>query len=184
MSAIFPTYKKAAVADLIPYARNSRTHSDAQVAQIAASIREFGFTNPVLVDGQGGIIAGHGRVMAARKLGMAEVPVIELAHLTPAQKRAYVIADNQLALNAGWEFDMLSVELDELRADGFELGVLGFDTKQLNELIGTPNDAPNDEASIVDETRHLLLIECENEPELEALFGEMQKRGLNCKVMS
>ena len=90
-----------AIDRLIPYARNSRTHSDEQVAQVAASIREFGFTNPVLIDGEGGIIAGHGRVMAARKLGMADVPCIRLAHLSDAQKRAYIIADNKLALNAG-----------------------------------------------------------------------------------
>jgi ParB-like chromosome segregation protein Spo0J len=92
---------------LIPFAKNSRTHDDAQVAQIAASIREFGFTNPVLIDEANGIIAGHGRVMAARKLKLAEVPCIRLAHLTDAQKRAYVIADNKLALNAGWDEAML-----------------------------------------------------------------------------
>jgi ParB-like chromosome segregation protein Spo0J len=95
---------------LIPFARNARTHSDAQVAQIAASIHEYGWTNPVLVDGSSGIIAGHGRVLAARKLGMDAVPVIELAHLTEAQKRAYVLADNKLALNAGWDEDLLGIE--------------------------------------------------------------------------
>src|SRR5258707_8858943 len=93
----FPPYKAVPLASLIPYARNARTHSEAQVAQIAASIREFGFTNPVLTDGERGVIAGHGRLLAARKLGMAEVPCIELAHLSPAQKRAYVLADNRLA---------------------------------------------------------------------------------------
>src|SRR6187455_77043 len=98
-------------AALIPYARNARTHSDAQVAQIAASIREFGFTNPVLVDGENGIIAGHGRLLAARKLGLATVPVIELAGLSAAQKRAYIIADNKLALNAGWDEDLLRLEV-------------------------------------------------------------------------
>ena len=105
--------------ELIPYARNPRTHSDAQVAQIAASIREFGWTNPVLVDGANGIIAGHGRVLAARKLGLDRVPVIELAHMSDAQKRAYVLADNQLALNAGWDEALLRLEL----ADLSELGV-------------------------------------------------------------
>ena len=94
---------------LIPYARNSRTHNDAQVAQIAASIKEFGFTNPVLVDVDGGIIAGHGRVLAARKLGLSEVPCIRLGHLTETQQRAYVIADNKLALNAGWDAQMPSM---------------------------------------------------------------------------
>ena len=99
---------------LIPYARNSRTHSDAQVAQIAVSIREFGFTNPVLVDADGGIIAGHGRVMAARKLKLDSVPCIRLSHLTDTQKRAYVIADNKLALNSGWDEEMLRLEMADL----------------------------------------------------------------------
>ena len=112
---------------LIPYARNARTHSDAQVAQIAASIREFGWTNPVLVDGENGIIAGHGRVLAARKLGIEEVPCIELSHLTVAQKRAYILADNRLAENAGWDSDLLKIELGELRDMGMDLSLTGFD---------------------------------------------------------
>ena len=119
---------------LIPYARNSRTHSDEQVAQIAASIREFGFTNPVLVDGDGGIIAGHGRVLAARKLTLAEVPCIRLAHLTEAQKRAYVIADNKLALNAGWDNELLAVEFEELEALGFDLNLTGFTQDEIDAL--------------------------------------------------
>ena len=127
----FPPYKSANVADLIPYARNSRTHSDAQVAQIAASIREFGFTNPVLVDGANGVIAGHGRILAARKLGMDTVPVIELAHLSEAQKGAYVIADNKLALNAGWDDEMLRLEISELTDAGFDVSLLGFSDEEL-----------------------------------------------------
>src|SRR5450631_1361574 len=117
----FPPYKPVPLASLIPYARNARTHSDAQVAQIAASIAEFGFTNPVLVDGEHGVIAGHGRLLAARKLGLTEVPTIELSHLTPAQKRAYILADNRLALSAGWDADMLRVEFSDLNAEGFDL---------------------------------------------------------------
>src|SRR5690606_36165337 len=113
-------------AELIPYARNARTHSDSQVAEIAASIREFGWTNPILVDGENGIIAGHGRLIAARRLGMPEVPVIELAGLTEAQKRALLIADNRLALNAGWDTELLGIELGDLRALGFDLSVTGF----------------------------------------------------------
>ena len=124
-----------ALGDLIPYARNPRTHSDAQVAQIAASIREFGWTNPVLVDGQNGIIAGHGRVMAARKLGLERVPVIELAHMTEAQKRAYVLADNQLALNAGWDEELLRVELADLSELGFDLALIGFGAGELEQLL-------------------------------------------------
>ena len=120
---------------LIPYARNSRTHSDAQVAQIAASIREFGWTNPVLVDGSNGIIAGHGRVLAARKLGLEQVPVIELAHLTESQKRAYVLADNKLAENAGWDDELLRIELEALQAAGFDLSLTGFADDELAALM-------------------------------------------------
>ncbi|WP_323772000.1 site-specific DNA-methyltransferase [Antarctobacter sp.] len=125
-----------AVSDLIPYANNARTHSEAQVAQIAGSIREFGFNNPVLVDGANGIIAGHGRVLAARKLGLPSVPVIELAHLTDAQKRAYILADNRLAENAGWDRNLLSLELADLNDLGIELGDLGFDGADLDALLG------------------------------------------------
>jgi DNA modification methylase len=121
--------------ELIPYARNPRTHSDAQVAQIAASIREFGWTNPVLVDGASGIIAGHGRVLAARKLGLERVPVIELAHMSETQKRAYVLADNQLALNAGWDEALLRLELADLSDLGFDLGLIGFGAGELERLL-------------------------------------------------
>lgn len=123
------------VKDLIPYAKNSRTHSDAQVAQIAASIKEFGWTNPILVDGDNGIIAGHGRLMAARKLGMDEVPVIELDGMTDLQKKAYIIADNQLAMNSGWDTGLLQIELAELQSEGFDLDLIGFDPKELNALL-------------------------------------------------
>ena len=120
---------------LIPYARNSRTHSDAQVAQIAASIKEFGFTNPVLIDETGSIIAGHGRVKAARKLAIADVPSIRLTHLTEAQKKAYVIADNKLALNAGWDDEMLAVEITDLKDMGFDLDLTGFSTDEIEALL-------------------------------------------------
>ena len=130
--------------ELIPYARNPRTHSDAQVAQIAASIREFGWTNPVLVDGANGIIAGHGRVLAARKLGLDRVPVIELAHMSEAQKRAYVLADNQLALNAGWDEALLRLELADLSELGFDLGLIGFGEGELERLLaGDGKDGPD-----------------------------------------
>jgi DNA modification methylase len=119
---------------LIPYARNSRTHDETQVAQIAASIREFGFTNPVLIDADGGLIAGHGRVLAARKLGLAEVPTIELGHLSETQRRAYVIADNKLALNAGWDEAMLALELQELDELGFDLDLTGFTDAEIDAL--------------------------------------------------
>ena len=130
----FPDYKTVSVSSLIPYARNSRTHSDAQVGQIAASIKEFGFLNPIIVDGESGIIAGHGRVLAMQKLGMADVPVIDASHLTDVQRRAYVIADNKLALNADWDSEMLRVELDELGKDGFDIELTGFSLDEVQAL--------------------------------------------------
>jgi len=128
------------VADLIPYARNSRTHSDEQIAQIAGSIREFGFTNPILIDEQSGIIAGHGRVLAAAKLSMDEVPTITLSGLSEAQKRAYIIADNKLALNAGWDEAMLAVEFAELEAMDYDLTLTGFSLDEIADL--TPEEIP------------------------------------------
>ena len=139
------------VAELIPFARNSRTHSDAQVAQIAASIREFGWTNPILIDGENTIIAGHGRLLAARKLGMEDVPAIILDHLSKAQQRALVIADNQLALNAGWDMDMLKAEIEDLKLEDFDLGLLGFDDKFLDGLLEPePTEGLTDEDAVPD----------------------------------
>jgi DNA modification methylase len=123
------------VESLIPYARNSRTHSDEQVAQVAASIKEFGFTNPVLVDQDGMIIAGHGRTLAAQRLQMKEVPCLRLSHLSEAQKRAYVIADNKLALNAGWDDELLAVELRDLKDSDFDLSLTGFGDDELADLL-------------------------------------------------
>lgn len=125
-------YKKTE--DLIPYARNSRTHSAEQVAQIAASIREFGWTNPILIDGENGIIAWHGRVLAAHKLGEMEVPTIELSHISENQKRAYIIADNKLALNAGWDNEILALEISDLKDAGYDLGLTGFTLEELDAI--------------------------------------------------
>ena len=146
----FSPYKEAQIADLIPYARNARTHSDEQVAQIAASIREFGFINPVIVDGDNGIIAGHGRVMAARKLGLEQVPTIEVSTLTEAQKRAYILADNKLALNAGWDNDLLKIELDELSALDFDLSLIGFNEDELASLTAEKTEGLTDEDAVPD----------------------------------
>ena len=129
MNKIEIRYKK--VEDLIPYVNNSRTHSDDQVSQIASSMKEFGWTNPILLDGENGIIAGHGRLMAARKLNQTEVPTIELAGLTDIQKKAYIIADNKLALNAGWDDQILKLEIAELKNAGFDLGLTGFNIDEL-----------------------------------------------------
>ena len=124
------------IKELIPYCNNSRTHSDEQVLQIASSIKEFGFTNPVLIDGQGGIIAGHGRIMAAQKLKMDEVPTITLSDLSEAQKKAYIIADNKLALNSGWDDELLKIELEQLKELDFDLGLIGFSDDELALLMG------------------------------------------------
>ena len=129
MNKIEIRYKK--VEDLIPYVNNSRTHSDDQVSQIASSMKEFGWTNPILLDGENGIIAGHGRLMAAKKLNQTEVPTIELAGLTDIQKKAYIIADNKLALNAGWNDEILKLEIAELKNAGFDLGLTGFNVDEL-----------------------------------------------------
>ena len=123
------------ISDLIPYANNARTHSDEQIAQIAASIKEFGFTNPILLDGTNGIIAGHGRLMAARKLSLDTVPCIELSHLSDKQKKAYILADNRLAMNSGWDTQLLTLELKSLDDEGFDLEMLGFDAKELSDLL-------------------------------------------------
>ena len=125
----------AQVADLIPYANNARTHSEDQVLQIASSIKEFGFINPVIVDADGGIIAGHGRVMAAKKLGIDELPTVLVDHLTDAQKKAYILADNKMALNAGWDDDLLALELSDLKELDFDLALTGFDDDELVDLL-------------------------------------------------
>lgn len=126
--------KKVKVSDLIPYANNSRLHSDEQVLQIASSIKEFGFLNPIIIDGDNGIIAGHGRVMAAKKLGIEELPCVDASHLTEAQKKAYVIADNKLALNSEWDFDALRIEFEALREMDFDVELTGFSLDEIGEL--------------------------------------------------
>ncbi|MBF9036309.1 ParB N-terminal domain-containing protein [Rhodobacterales bacterium HKCCE2091] len=136
-----------AVEGLVPYAKNARTHSESQVALIAGSIREFGFNNPVLVDGANGIIAGHGRVLAARKLGLATVPVIELAHLSETQKRAYILADNRLAEAAAWDRELLGLELADLGDLGVNLADLGFDGSELDALLASAEARPGEETT-------------------------------------
>ena len=142
--------ERRAVADLIPYARNARTHSDAQVAQIAASIAEWGWTTPVLVVETGSIIAGHGRVMAARKLGLTDVPVMVAAGWSEGQKRAYVLADNQLALNAGWDAEMLKVELTDLAGAGFDVGLIGFNEDEFAKLTAKKTEGLTDPDEVPD----------------------------------
>jgi len=167
------------IQELIPYVNNARTHSDEQVAQIAASIKEFGWTNPLLVDGTNGIIAGHGRLMAARKLGMDKVPVIELAHLSEAQKKALIIADNKLALNAEWDNDILTAELLELKDLGFSPFLTGFDASEI-ELLENPETSEEYTRKI--ETP---IYEIKSEkPETSTLFNRAKTAELNNKIRS
>ena len=154
------------IESLIPYARNARTHSEEQVAQIAGSIREFGFTNPVLIDGEGGIIAGHGRVMAARKLGLDSVPCVRLDHLTETQKRAYIIADNKLALNAGWDEELLQLELADLHEADFDMDLLGFGVDDLAIAMGMGADfepGTEDDQGKLDEKKPITCPNCGHE---------------------
>ena len=142
--------ERRSVDALIPYARNARTHSDEQVAQIAASIKEWGWTTPVLIDEDGEIIAGHGRVMAARKLGIEEVPTMVATGWTKAQKQAYVLADNQLPQNAGWDMDLLTVEMKDLDADGFDLSLIGFGDDMLANMLVDETVGLTDEDAVPD----------------------------------
>ena len=168
------------IGELIPYARNARTHSEAQVAQIAASIREFGFTNPVLLDGAAGIVAGHGRVLAARQLGMDQVPCIELAHLSEAQKRAYIIADNKLALNAGWDEALLRVELADLRGMAFDLSLLGFSGDELTAV--NSGGGGNAEGGRYQEQYGVIIV-CRDEAHQRETFETLVGLGYEPKVV-
>lgn len=146
-------YYLADIKDLIPYVNNARTHSDAQIAQIASSIKEFGFLNPVIVSEDNTILCGHGRFYAAQKLGLEKVPCIKENHLTEAQKKAYIIADNKLALNAGWDNDLLTIELSDLQGMDFDLDLLGFDDKELSKLFDDIKDVEEDDFDVDEELK-------------------------------
>lgn len=169
------------IESLIPYAMNARTHSDEQVAQIAGSMREFGFTNPVLIDKSGTIIAGHGRVMAARKLGLQSVPCIKLGHLTPTQVKAYIIADNKLALNAGWDEEMLEAELRALDADGFDIKLTGFSEQELVAMLNT-GDEPKQDVEIPQTFE--VIAECENEEQQQMTYNILIEKGVKCRLVT
>lgn len=168
------------VADLIPYARNARTHSDEQVTRIASSIKEFGFTNPILIDGDNGILCGHGRLAAAKKLGMREVPTIELSGMTDAQKRAYILADNKLALNSTWDYETLKIELSSLDEIGYEIGLTGFSDSEFNNLFGLIDENDIESAKVVE--NFSVVVDFENEEEQETFFTEMKERGYKCHL--
>lgn len=172
------------VSALIPYARNARTHTDEQVAQIAASIKEFGWTNPVLTDGENGIVAGHGRVLAARKLGLDQVPTLPLDGLSKGQLRAYVLADNKLAENAGWDRELLAIELGELRDEGFDLALTGFGDEELKDIFNTPEEteAP-DTSSQLDGLVYRVVVDCTSEAHQASVLAKLESEGLKCQPL-
>ena len=144
-------YYLADINDLIPYIRNARTHSESQIAQIAASIKEFGFLSPILIAEDNTILAGHGRLAAARKLGLTKVPCVKESHLTETQRRAYIIADNKLSLNAGWDEDILAIELSELQGTDFDLDLLGFDESELDSIFEDDKEVEDDDFDVEEE---------------------------------
>lgn len=184
MSGKFPVYKQVDVDVLVPYARNSRIHSDEQIDKIAASIREFGFLNPIIIDGQNGIVAGHGRIMAAKKLGIKTVPAIEAGHLTDAQRRAYIIADNRLALDAGWDEEMLRIEFAELVDVGFSLDLTGFSPDEVADILHDGDTSKT--VSQGDEFPEVfaVVVECRSEADQELLFNRLDSEGYRCRVQS
>jgi hypothetical protein len=184
MSTDNPKYKTVLVSDLIPYARNSRTHSDVQVNKIASSIKEFGFLNPVLIDKDNGIIAGHGRVMAAQKLGLKEVPVLQIGHLSDTQKRAYIIADNRLALDAGWDEEMLRVEFAELTDDGFNLELTGFDLGEIKDIdLSEPSERELDGSKYTTKIETPIYEMKGDKPEVAEIYDTTKTGELSSRIM-
>lgn len=174
-------------AKLIPYANNTRTHSKEQVKQIASSINEFGFTNPVLIDGNNGIIAGHGRVMASELLQIKEVPCIILDGLTETQKKAYIIADNKLALNAGWDEELLKLEIEALQEMNFDIDLLGFNEDELRNIFDDLIQEDYEESNLKEQDykeKFEIIIECESELQQEELFYNLTNEGYKCRVQS
>lgn len=180
--AALPKYRLERTDLLVPYANNARTHSPTQIDKIAASIREFGFTNPVLIRADRGIIAGHGRVIAAFQLGLAEVPVIELAHLTPAQARAYILADNRLALDAGWDDDLVRFELTGLRDAEFDLSLTGFSDAEIAKLLGSPAELSG-KAALGDGLQYQVVVDCENEADQAEVLRKIKEDGRSCRPL-
>ena len=169
------------ISSLIPDERNTRTHSESQVEQLAASMREWGWTNPVLVDETGMIIAGHGRVLAAQKLGLADAPVMTARGWTPAQKQAYAIADNKLALNAGWDMEKLAVGLADLQGVGFDLRLVGFSDKEFDKMFEQEKE-PNVEPRL-NGLSYAVIIRCKDEDDQLRVLEQMEQQGLKCEAL-
>ncbi len=179
-----PKIQHRAPGDLIPYARNAKKHGEHQVNAIAGSIKEFGFNNPVLIDGENGIIAGHGRVLAAEKLGLEYVPCIVLDHLTDTQRRAYTLADNKLAeIGEGWDIELLSLEIRDL-ADDIDLTLAGFDVDEMGDIM-LEQDGDGDERDDVEiHSVCEVIAECGNESEQESVYQLLTEKGIKCRVVT
>ncbi len=171
------------IEELQPYQRNSRRHSPEQIAKIARSITEFGWTNPILLDRNGMVVAGHARLEAAKSLGMTEVPTIALEHLTPAQVRAYVIADNQLALDAAWDEEVLASELAALEIDDVDLSLTGFSDDEIDKLLGRDDDKPAPKSKELPEGLFEIVVICASESEQEEVFERLQLEGYKVRVL-
>lgn len=186
-------FELVSIDKLVPYANNARTHSPAQINKLRSSLREFGFINPVIIDRDFGIIAGHGRVLAAREEGISEVPCVYADHLTEAQKKAYIIADNRMAMDAGWDEEMLRIEIESLQADAFDLALTGFDEKELSKLFDDGNDVKDDDFDVDEELkkptfskagdvwtlgRHRLVCGDSTKPETYEVLMESRKANL------
>jgi hypothetical protein len=172
---------------LTKYEKNARIHSEDQITQLVASIREFGFTNPILIDGESGIIAGHGRLEAAKRLGLEKVPVVELTHLTPNQKRAYIIADNKLALNADWDEELLASEIAELSLEEFDIDLIGFSETEINKLLNETASIETESARSPSpniEAQYIVAVQCKNENEMAQIFEELTERKFSCKLIT
>jgi ParB-like chromosome segregation protein Spo0J len=168
----------------VPYARNAKKHDAAQVAAIAGSIREFGFNNPVLIDADNGIIAGHGRTLAAHQLGLATVPCLRLTHLTDTQRKAYILADNRLAeIGGGWDSDMLAAELEALAAEGVAMEDLGFDADALGKLAEAPEEEEENPADGNFAEQYAVTVICKDEAHQRKIYDKLTADGLDCKVV-
>lgn len=167
------------LASLTPNARNPRVHSAQQIDQIASAIKEWGFTTAILVDESHTILAGHGRYAAAQKLGLEQVPVMVAAGWSDAKKRAYVIADNKIALNSAWDDELLNIELESLKDEGFDVDLTGFEDFGNDEIEPMDIGEPTNQAK-----EYSILIDCQNEKEQEKLFDELEKRGFDCKILN
>ena len=171
--------------ELIPYARNAKKHDDSQVAKLAGSIKEFGFNNPVLIDKDNGIIAGHGRIMAAQKLGLETVPCIRLGHLTDTQRRAYILADNRLAeIGGGWDDEMLKLELADLRELDMDFDVMGFDGDAIESILNPGEKEDEQDANYGEfSSQYAVTVICSGEDQQRELFERLTSEGLTCKVV-